>query len=179
MDCARTAWRLSDSRVSVIYRRTIDQMPADREEVALLAEEGIEVVELAKPQKLLCEDGKLAVCCAGRMEFRGERDASGRKIPYEVPDSEFEIPIDTLILAISQHAILDFFDEEPIESQPVGLYQGRSDNFETSVPGVYAGGDVVNDGPSSIVEAAADGKAIAASILGRSPDEEPTVTNLR
>ncbi len=168
MDCARTAWRLSDSRVSVIYRRTIDQMPADREEVALLAEEGIEVVELAKPQQLLVEDGKLRGLLCRSMEFRDERDASGRKIPFEVPGSEFEIPVDTLILAISQHAILDFFDEEPIAVNQWGYIKTDPESFETSVAGVYAGGDVVNDGPSSIVEAAADGKAIAASILGRS-----------
>jgi len=171
MDCARTAWRLSDSRISVIYRRTIDQMPADREEVALLAEEGIEVVELAKPQRLLVEDGKLRGLLCRTMEFRGERDSSGRKIPFEVQDSEFEIPVDTLILAISQHAILDFFDEEPIEVNRWGYIEADPETFETSVPGVYAGGDAANDGPSSIVEATADGKAIAAAILGQSPLE--------
>jgi len=169
MDCARTAWRISDSRISVIYRRTIDQMPADREEVALLLEEGIEVVELANPQQLLCDDGKLRGLLCRRMEFRGERDASGRKIPFEVPGSDFEIPLDTLILAISQHAILDFFDEQPIAVNRWGYIEADPETFETSVPGVYAGGDVVNDGPSSIVEAAADGKAIAGSILGQSP----------
>jgi putative selenate reductase len=168
MDCARTAWRLSDSRVSVIYRRTIDQMPADREEVALLQQEGIEVVELAKPQHLLVENGHLRGLRCRAMEFTGERDDSGRKIPFEVPDSEFEIPIDTLILAISQHAILDFFDEEPIAVNRWGYIEADPESFETSVPGVYAGGDVVNDGPSSIVEAVADGKAIAASILRES-----------
>ncbi|MCK5481743.1 MAG: FAD-dependent oxidoreductase, partial [Gammaproteobacteria bacterium] len=140
MDCARTAWRLSDSRVSVIYRRTIDQMPADREEVALLAEEGIDVVEMAKPQQLLIEDGKLRALQCQRMEFRGDRDASGRKIPHEVPGSGFEIPLDTLILAISQHAILDFFDEEPIEVNQWGYIKADPKTFETSVPGVYAGG---------------------------------------
>jgi putative selenate reductase len=167
MDCARTAWRLSDSRVSVIYRRTVDQMPADREEVALLAEEGILVVEMAKPKALSIENGKLRALQCQRMEFRGDRDASGRKIPHEVADSDFEIPLDTLILAISQHAILDFFDEEPIAVNQWGYIKADPKTFETSVPGVYAGGDVVNDGPSSIVEAAADGKAIAASILDR------------
>jgi len=175
MDCARTAWRLSDSRVSVIYRRTIDQMPADREEVALLAEEGIEVLELAKPQQLLVKEGKLHGLLCRRMEYRGQRDASGRKIPFEVADSEFEIPLDTLILAISQHAILDFFDDEPIVVNQWGYIQTDLETFETSVRGVYAGGDVVNNGPSSIVEAAADGKAIAASILGRSPRHERAV----
>ena len=171
MDCARTAWRLSNSRVSVIYRRTIDQMPADREEVALLTEEGIDVVELAKPQQLLIENGQLRGLVCRAMEYRGERDASGRKIPHEVPGSDFEIPVDTLILAISQHAILDFFDEEPIAVNRWGYIKADPVSFETSVPGVYAGGDVVNDGPSSIVEAAADGKAIAASILGQTDSE--------
>jgi putative selenate reductase len=174
MDCARTAWRQSDSRVSVIYRRTIDQMPADREEVALLAGEGIEVLELAKPQQLITEDGALRALLCRRMEYRGERDASGRKIPYEVPDSDFEVPLDTLILAISQHAILDFFDEEPIAVNRWGYIEADPETFETSVPGVYAGGDVVNDGPSSIVEAAADGKAIARAILNQpSSDAQP------
>ena len=65
----------------MIYRRSIDQMPADREEVALLTEEGVEVVEMAKPQQLLCENGKLRGLLCQRMEFRGERDSSGRKIP--------------------------------------------------------------------------------------------------
>jgi len=165
MDCARTAWRQSDSRVSVIYRRSIDQMPADREEVALLTEEGIDVVEMAKPQELLIEDGRLRGLRCRRMEFRGQRDASGRKIPYEVAGSDFDVKLDTLILAISQHAILDFFDEEPIAVNQWGYIEADADTFETSVSGVYAGGDVVNDGPSSIVEAAADGKAIAATIL--------------
>ena len=171
MDCARTAWRQSDSEVSVIYRRTIDQMPADREEVALLAEEGIEVVEMAKPQRLLVEDGTLRALQCQRMEYRGERDASNRKIPYGIPGSGFEIPLDTLILAISQHAILDFFDKEPISTNQWGYIITDPVTFETSVPGVYAGGDVVNDGPSSIVEAAADGKAIARAILDRDEDD--------
>jgi putative selenate reductase len=175
MDCARTAWRLSDSHVSVIYRRTVEQMPADREEVALLKEEGIEVVELAKPQQLLIEDGRLRGLVCRSMVLGVERDASGRKIPVEVPGSELEIPLDTLILAISQHAILDFFDEEPIAVNQWGYIEADPVSFKTSVAGVYAGGDVSNDGPSSIVEATADGKAIASSILGRSVVRSPVV----
>jgi len=77
--------------------------------------------------------------------------------------------LDTLILAISQHAILDFFDEEPIATNQWGYITTDPVTFETSVTGVYAGGDVVNDGPSSIVEAAADGKAIARAILEQGP----------
>jgi putative selenate reductase len=171
MDCARVARRHSDSQVSLIYRRTIDQMPADREEVAQLLEEGIEVLELCKPQSLVVADGKLQALMCRRMVFKGDRDASGRKIPHEIPDSDFEVPLDTLILAISQHAVLDFFDDEPIAVNEWGYIEADPVTFETSVPGVYAGGDVVNDGPASIVKAAAAGKAIADSILQRhSPD---------
>jgi putative selenate reductase len=169
MDCARTAWRLSggEARVSVIYRRSIDQMPADREEIACLLQEGIEVVEMAKPQQLLVRDDRLEGLVCRRTEYRGDRDASGRKVPHDIPGSDFEVPLDTLILAISQHAVLDFFDGEAVALNERGYIAADPVTFETPVPGVYAGGDVVNDGPSSIVEAAADGKAIAKSIANR------------
>ncbi|MDH3349902.1 MAG: putative selenate reductase subunit YgfK [Gammaproteobacteria bacterium] len=167
MDCARVARRWSDGKISLIYRRTIDQMPADREEIAHLLEEGIEVLELCKPQRLRIADGKLKALIGRRMAYTGDRDASGRKIPHEVVDSDFELPLDTLILAISQHAILDFFDGEAIDVNDRGYIAVDPQTFETSVPGVYAGGDVANDGPASIVKAAAAGKAIANSILGR------------
>ena len=170
MDCARTAWRLSKDQpgrqVSLIYRRTIDQMPADREEVKCLLEEGIEVIELAKPQKLVVGEGKLQALLCRRMEYRGGRDASGRKIPEELPGSDFEVALDTLILAISQHAVLNFFDGEAVKLNHLGYIEVNPLTFETSLPGIYAGGDVVNHGPSSIVEAAADGKAIARAIVG-------------
>ncbi len=165
MDCARTAWRRSDAKVTLIYRRTVDQMPADREEITHLMEEGIEVVELCKPQRLQVEDGRLRGLVCRRMEFSGERDASGRKIPVEIPDSEVEFPLDTLILAISQTAVLDFFGGQPVALNDKGYIAADPETFATSVAGVYAGGDVANEGPASIVKAAAAGKAIAASIL--------------
>jgi putative selenate reductase len=177
MDCARTAGRQSDGRVCVIYRRTIDQMPADREEVKCLLEEGIEVIELSSPQRLVVRDGKLRALVCRRMEYQGGLDASGRKIPVELAGSDFEIPLDTLILAISQHAILDFFGDDPVAVNRHGYIEADPFTFQTAVPGVYAGGDVANRGPSSIVEAAADGKAIARSILRhhRTGSEKPGV----
>ncbi len=165
MDCARVAWRSSGAEVTLIYRRTVDQMPADREEVTQLIEEGINVLELSNPQRLVVNDGKLKALVCRRMMLSNDRDASGRKIPHEVPDSDFEVPLDTLIMAISQHAVLDFFDNEPIAVNDSGYIAVDPETFETSVPGVYAGGDVANTGPSSIVKAAAAGKAIANSIL--------------
>jgi NADPH-dependent glutamate synthase beta subunit-like oxidoreductase len=165
MDCARSAWRVGATDVSIIYRRTIDQMPADREEVHACLEEGITIVELANPAALHVEDGKLVGLIATRTEYRGDRDPSGRKIPHDVDDSEFEIPLDTLILAISQHSMLDFFGDTPPTLTSRGYIEVDPQTLESSIPGVYAGGDVAADGPSSIVKAAADGQNAAAAII--------------
>jgi putative selenate reductase len=165
MDCVRSAWRVGATDVSLIYRRTIDQMPADREEIEACLEEGIIIEELANPAGLRIEEGKLAALVATRTEYRGDRDASGRKIPHDVPDSEFEIPLDTLILAISQHSLLNFFGDARPAVTSRGYLEVDPATFESSIPGIFAGGDVVNDGPSSIVEAAADGKAAAKGII--------------
>ena len=175
MDCARVAKRLSGGEVCLVYRRTIDQMPADREEIAHLLEEGVEVLEMCKPHQLVVEDGDLRGLICRRMEYRGDHDASGRKIPHEVPDTEFEVPLDTVLLAISQHAMLDFLDDEAIELNERGYINTDPVTFETSLRGVYAGGDVANEGPASIVKAAAAGKAIADDILQR--EAQTTASN--
>ena len=172
MDCARVARRQSGGPVSLIYRRTIDQMPADREEVRHLLDEGIEVLELCKPQRLVTDDGHLNTLVCRRMVFKNDRDAGGRKIPHELANADFEVPLDTLILAISQDAVLDFLTPEGEQQESIAVNEGGyiavdPITFETSVPGIYAGGDVANEGPSSIVKAVAAGKAIADSILGR------------
>ncbi|NOY55706.1 MAG: FAD-dependent oxidoreductase [Actinobacteria bacterium] len=167
MDCARTAWRLGADEVTVVYRRTIDQMPADREEVHALLEEGIGVVELASPVALHIEGGALTGLVCVRNEYRGDRDGSGRKIPHPIEGSEFELPFDMLILAISQHASIDFFGEEVPRLTDRGYLEVDPLTLETSVPGIFAAGDVAGSGPASIVKAAADGKAVAAAIIAR------------
>lgn len=167
MDCVRSAARVGATSTSLIYRRTIDQMPADREEVLAALEEGIQIVELAKPAALHVEGGKLAGLICTKTEYRGDRDASGRKIPFDVADSEFEVELDTLILAISQHSLLDFFGDDPPALTDRGYIAVDPDTFESSITGIYAGGDVAADGPASIVKAAADGKAVAAAIIDR------------
>jgi putative selenate reductase len=177
MDCARSAWRVGATDVSIIYRRTIDQMPADLEEVHACQEEGITIEELASPSALHVEDGKLAGLIATRTEYRGDRDASGRKIPHDIPDSDFEIPLDTLILAISQHSLLDFFGDAAPALTSRGYIEVDPATLESSIPGVYAGGDVAASGPSSIVEAAADGKAAAAAIIAAATDRVEEVSH--
>jgi putative selenate reductase len=167
MDCARTSWRLGADHVTVVYRRTIDQMPADREEIHLLLEEGIDVEELASPVSLHIERGALAGVICVRNEYRGDRDASGRKVPHAIEGSEFELPFDTLILAISQHALIDFFDGEMPRVTRRGYLEVDPATMETSLTGVFAAGDAAADGPSSIVKAAGDAKVAAAAIIAR------------
>jgi putative selenate reductase len=166
MDCVRSAYRLG-SEVSLIYRRTIDQMPADREEIRGAIEEGVNIVELAKPIALKVEEGRLVGVVCRQMEYRGERDAAGRKVPHDIEKTELEIPLDTLILAISQHSLLDFFADNPPELTEHGYICVDATTLATTLPGVFAGGDVAAEGPSSIVRAAADGKRAAASIIER------------
>ncbi|MDJ0923643.1 MAG: FAD-dependent oxidoreductase [Acidimicrobiia bacterium] len=165
MDCVRSAWRVGATETSLIYRRTIDQMPADREEIHESIVEGINIIELANPHAILAEDGVLKGLVCTRTEYRGERDSSGRKIPFDVPDSQFEIELDTLILAISQHSLLDFFGDDEPELTSRGYIAVDPATCESSLPGVYAGGDVAADGPSSIVKAAADGRRVANAII--------------
>ena len=165
MDCARSALRVGADEVTIIYRRSTDQMPADPEEIHGCLEEGVRIAEHANPAALHVEDGELRGLIATRTEYRGDRDSSGRKVPHDVPDSEFEIPLDTLILAISQHSMLDFFGADVPALTSRGYIEVDPTTLESSIPGVHAGGDVAADGPSSIVKAAADGKAAAAAII--------------
>lgn len=165
MDCARSALRLGAESVSLIYRRTIDQMPADPEEIHDAVAEGVRIVELASPAGLRVEAGRLAGLVCTRTEYRGDRDATGRKAPHDVPNSAFEIGLDSLIVAISQHSLLDFFGDRSPDLTPAGFIAVDPVTSETSIPGVYAGGDVAAHGPASIVRAAADGKRVAAAIV--------------
>ena len=173
MDCARTARRLG-AEVTIVYRRTIDQMPADREEVRAMLEEGVTVEELSLPVRLRAEGGRLAGVVCTRMEYRGERDAGGRKVPVAVAGSEYELPFDTLLLAVSQHAVFGFFDGPQPELTGGGCLACDPETMETSLAGVYVAGDVAAHGPASIVRAAGDGKRAAAAIIaGARPAEAP------
>ncbi len=175
MDCIRSARRVGADEVNLIYRRTIDQMPADPEEIHASIEEGINIIELATPTALKVGDGRLQALVCTRTEYRGERDASGRNIPFAVPESEFDLPLDTLILAISQHSVLDFFGDTPPDLNRWGYIEVDPLTHESSIAGLYSGGDAAADGPSSIVKAAADGKTIAKAIIAKHTSDEPTI----
>jgi len=159
MDAARTANRLvgPDGRVSIVYRRTREEMPADFEEIQAALDEDIKLIELTAPECLLVEDGRVQSNVCFKMEL-GETDASGRPRPIKIEGTEFEIKVDSVISAIGQRVELDFFPEEDLRPDP--------DTLETQLPNVFAGGDAVR-GASTLIRAIGDGKRVAESIKRR------------
>ena len=164
MDCARVAKRLGGDAV-VIYRRTMEEMPAHREEVVGLLKEGITIQELSAPKAVEAAGGKLTGLRCSAMKL-GEPDASGRRRPVEVPGADFTIGLDFLVAAIGQQPALEFLDGKGVERNRKGYIVADAAGA-TSVKDVFAGGDAVNDGPLTLVKAQGDGKRIAAEILRR------------
>ncbi len=165
MDCARSARRLSDGPVEILYRRTIDEMPAHPEEIRDLLAEGITIRELVAPREIIVDNGLRALRCATMA--LGEPDASGRPRPVEVPGGDLTLELDTLIVAIGQRTDLGVFNGSDVQTSRSGYLIVDEETLETSLPRVYAGGDLRDPGPSSIVDACGDGQVIARSILTR------------
>jgi putative selenate reductase len=164
VDCARSARRLSEGEVEILYRRTVDQMPAHPEEIRDLLAEGISIRELVAPRRVVAEDGRLrSVECA--VMTLGEPDASGRPRPVEVPGGDITLEFDTLIVAIGQQADLGVFTGLQVTCSPSGYLEVDAGTLETSISRVYAGGDLRDPGPSNIVDACGDGQRIARAIL--------------
>jgi len=166
MDAARCSRRLvKDGTVTIVYRRTRAQMPADPAEVVDCLEEGVDLRDLLAPASVAAEGGRVTGLACTRMAL-GERDASGRPRPVPVEGGEELLPADTIIPAISQEPVLDFLEGLPVALRRDGTFEVDPVTRETSVPGLFAGGDVVH-GPSSIIEAIADGRAVAETIAWR------------
>jgi len=162
IDVARTALRLGAQDVRIIYRRTREEMPAFADEIEAALEEGVHLLTLTAPKRILQSSGKLKVECV-RMEL-GEPDESGRRRPVEIPASEHIIEVHSLILGIGQKPDLDFLKEGgKLKLNRQGTLQVDEKTGETSWKGVFAGGDVVR-GPANIVEAIADGRRVAKAI---------------
>ena len=160
IDAARTALRLG-KRVKIVYRRSIQEMPAIHEEVEAALEEGIEIMFLTNPVKFIGENGRLKGMELIRMEL-GEPDESGRRRPIPVEGSEFTVECDNVILAIGEKPDLSFIDLD-IETTSWGTIKVDEITLATSIPGVFAGGDIVR-GPSTFIDASGDGKIAAESI---------------
>jgi NADH-quinone oxidoreductase subunit F len=161
-DAARTAVRLGAEKVTILYRRQIDDMPADRREIDEAMEEGIEILELLAPQACVGENGRVIGVQCVQMALRGFDDA-GRRKPKAVDGSEVIIEADMVIPAVSQHSDLPFIDKDEARITNWGTLVIDPETAMTTLRGVFAGGDVVR-GPDVAIQAIADGKLAARSI---------------
>ena len=157
MDAARTAYRLvgEEGTVTIVYRRTIREMPADQGEIKAALKEGVKFMELCAPEEVITEDGKVRGIRCSRMEL-GAKDSSGRRRPVKIADSEFDITCDTVIPAVGQVVETGFVDAAKLETTD-GSYLTRIDN-------VFTGGDAMR-GASTAINAIGDGRKAAEEIL--------------
>jgi len=161
MDAARTALKLGAKDISILYRRSREEMPANPWEVKEAESEDVKISFLASPTKILGEDGHVTAIECVRMEL-GESDETGRRRPTPIEDSEFTTELDTVILAIGESPDLSFLPEE-IEVSEQNTILVDPVTMTSNLPGVFAGGDVVS-GPATVIEAIAAGKRAALSI---------------
>ena len=163
MDSARVSLRLGAEKVFILYRRTQEEMPARIEEVKRAVEEGIDFRILTLPVAYHANaEGWVSAAECLQMKL-GEPDVSGRRRPVEVPGSNFKIPLDTVIVAIGN-------SPNPLLPQRTpGLKVEKwggvivTENGLTSIPNVYAGGDIVR-GAATVISAMGDGKRAARAI---------------
>lgn len=173
MDSARTALRLGAEHVYIVYRRSLDELPARKEEIEHAIEEGVEFKLLTNPIRILgyrnnddkrdSRNGSVIGIECIKMEL-GEVDASGRRSPVPIANSEFVLPVDAVIMAIGTSP------NPLISSTTIGLDINRrggiiveSDTGLTSREGVYAGGDAVT-GAATVILAMGAGKTAAKAI---------------
>nr|WP_315022259.1 FAD-dependent oxidoreductase [uncultured Aminipila sp.] len=162
MDACRTAVRLGAKKVYNIYRRTKDEMPADRIEIIEGEEEGVIFKNLTNPIEFVAgEDGRVKQVILQVMEL-GEPDASGRRAPKPVEGKTETLDIDTAILAIGQAVDAAQFNVDKTRKKAIAY---DKDTFMTSMEGVFAGGDCGNDKISIAIEAIADARK-ASAIIG-------------
>lgn len=163
MDAARCAKRLG-ADVTIVYRRSMEEMPARREEIHHAQEEGIAFELLTAPQAVLGnEAGWVTGLVCRRMEL-GEPDESGRRRPVEIPGSDFTLDVDSVIVAIGTSPNPIIKDTTPgLEVNRWGCIVADGKNGATSLAGVYAGGDIVT-GAATVILAMGAGKAAAAGI---------------
>ena len=164
MDAARTALRLGAEHVYIVYRRGEDELPARREEAHHAKEEGVDFQLLNNPVEIM-SDGKgwvRALKCI-RMEL-GEPDESGRRSPKAVKGSEFELPVDTVVIAIGQGPNPIVASTTPgMETNKRGNIVADEETCATTKPGVFAGGDIVT-GAATVILAMGAGKKAAAAM---------------
>ena len=179
IDVARTCVRLGAKQVLILYRRTVQEMPADPDEIEAAVEEGVTIEFLAIPVQILRQDGRVTGILCKRMKL-GPMGKGGRRTPAPVDDQDFEISADAVIPAIGQR--LADLAIESLYPEVVGrrnLLTADRETAMTTLPGIFAGGDALT-GPATVTDAMAFGKRAAESILqyldGKAVERHYTVT---
>jgi len=162
IDAARVGRRLGYKEVHIVYRRTRKEMPANAWEIDEAEHEGVKLTYLAAPVEILGKDGKVTGIKCIRMEL-GEPDASGRRRPVPVEGSEFDIECDIVVPALSQTTDLEGLEGKGVDYSRRGTVIADEDTLQTTMEGVFAGGDAVT-GPGLAIEAIAHGKQAAIEI---------------
>ncbi|MBI9083533.1 MAG: FAD-dependent oxidoreductase [Desulfobacterales bacterium] len=180
MDSVRSALRLGAKQPFVVYRRSEAEMPANEEEIAECREEGIEIMTLTNPVRIIEENGQIRALECIKMRL-GEPDASGRRRPEPIEESEFTIEVDAVIPAIGQESDWACLtDECACTLSDWGTMQVDPVTFQSDDPDIFAGGDAVS-GPATVVAAISAGKEAAVSMdrflrgedLRRGREEKP------
>jgi len=164
IDAARTALRCGAEKVKIVYRRSIKEMPANPEEVEAAQKEGIEILFLTNPKSIVTEDHKLkGIECLKMGLVEGKPGERAKPVPLE--GSEFIVNCDYLISAIGQSVDTTFikFDHD-CTLEKWGTVCVNKETMETSIHGVFAGGDVVT-GPFTAITSIAQGKKAAKAIM--------------
>jgi len=161
VDAARTSLRLGAEEVTILYRRSRKEMPALPHEIETAEKEGIRLYFLVAPTQIIGEGDRVKVIECLRMKL-GEPDESGRRRPVPIQGTEHTYEVDTVIPAIGQRAETSCLPSILLDERARAI-SVDSLTLETSIPGVFAGGDIVT-GPASIIEAIGAGKRAAVSI---------------
>ncbi len=164
LDAARAALRCGAAEVTVVYRRTRAEMPADPREIEGAEHEGAKLKFLAAPKSFQSgPDGRVVGLECVKMKL-GRPDASGRPTPEPIPGSEYVIPCDAVVVSIGQFPDVNALGERlGLATTKSGILRADPETLETDLPGVFAGGDCVT-GPDVVVAAMAAGKKAATSI---------------
>jgi formate dehydrogenase major subunit len=170
-DAARSALRLGAEEVTIVYRRSRTEMPANVWEVEEAEEEGLKIHFLAAPIKIVAGNGAVSGIKCVRMAL-GEPDRSGRRRPEPIPNSEFLLKVDSVVAAIGQRPDLSVLaDAGDIKIDKTKIV-AHTDTMLTSMKGVFSGGDCVT-GPATAVEAIAAGRKAAVAIDRYVRDSQP------
>jgi NADPH-dependent glutamate synthase beta subunit-like oxidoreductase len=161
IDAARTAHCLGATEVTILYRRSRNEMPANLREVEEAEHEGVKIEYLVSPKKILGENDKVSAIECTRMRL-DEPDETGRRKAVPIEGSEFRLQADNVILAIGETPNLSFLPKD-VDLNEDGTLWVNPLTMETTSAGFFGGGDAVS-GPASVIEAIRDGKHAAESI---------------